>query len=99
MTNPNNKLTILSWNVNGLGSSVKCSKVFSHLNSLKGDILFLQETHLTGDREHKLKQSWISQVFHAPFNTKARGVAILFLHSREYNNRPKWQIYFALWLH
>lgn len=72
-----NTLTLVSWNVRGLGNRIKTGKVFSHLNSLKANILFLQETHLCKDKEYKLKPNWISQVYHAPFTTKARGVAIL----------------------
>lgn len=62
----------------GLENNIKCGKVFSHLHSSKSDILFLQETHTIKATEHKLKASWISQVFHAPFTSHARGVAILF---------------------
>ena len=72
------KITLTSWNVKGLGNNIKYGKVFSHLKSLKADILFLQETHTIKITEYKLKPNWISQVYHAPFTTGARGVAILF---------------------
>lgn len=74
----NAKITLTSWNVRGLGNNIKCGKVFSHLNSLKADILFLEETHTIKVTEYKLKPSWISQVYHTPFTSRARGVAILF---------------------
>lgn len=72
------KITITSWNVSDLGNNIKCGKVLSYLNSLKSDILFLQETHTIKDNEHNFKPRWISQVYHAPFSSRARGVAILF---------------------
>lgn len=78
MSTVNDKITLASWNVRGLGNNIKCGKVYSYLNSLKADILFLQETHTIKDTEYKLKPGWISQVYHAPFTTRARGVAILF---------------------
>lgn len=74
----NYTLTLASWNVKGLGHPIKRGKVFASLKSLKADILFLQETHIAVGQERKLRANWISQVYQAPFNSKARGVAILF---------------------
>lgn len=74
----NYTLTLASWNVKGLGHPIKRGKVFNYLKSLKADILFLQETHIAVGQERKLRASWISQVYQAPFSSKARGVAILF---------------------
>lgn len=68
---------LVSWNIRGLGNNIKTGKVFSYLNSLKANIIFLQETHLCKDKEYKLKTNWISQVYHASFTSQARGVAIL----------------------
>lgn len=74
----NNNLTLVSWNVKGLGHVIKRGRVFSHLKSLKPDIIFLQETHIGANEQRRLRANWISQVFQAPFTRKARGVAILF---------------------
>ena len=39
-------ISFASWNVKGLNSPVKRSKILTHLKNLKADIIFLQETHL-----------------------------------------------------
>ena len=70
-------ITLLTWNVRGLRTNLKRGKVFSHLRSLSGDIIFLQETHITHSDRGRLRCSWISQVFQSTFSSKARGVAIL----------------------
>ena len=67
----------LSWNVRGLNSPIKRSKVLSHLKRLNADIVFLQETHLRDRDQVRLKSPWVSDVFHSTFDSKARGVAIL----------------------
>lgn len=87
--NLNGTISLLSWNVRGFGNDLKCGKVFSHLNSLKGHILFLQETHTIKATECKLKPNWISQVYHAPFTSQARGVAILFWNSIPFELKSK----------
>lgn len=70
-------LTLLSWNVRGLRSNLKRGKVFSHLKSLSGDIIFLQETHIKHSEQWRLKCKWISQIYQSTFSSKARGVALL----------------------
>lgn len=67
----------VSWNIKGLGSAVKRSRVFSHLKRLKSDIVFLQETHMRTRDQIRLRCPWVAEVFHSSFNSKARGVAIL----------------------
>lgn len=62
----------------GLGHPVKRGRVFSHLKSLKADIIFLQETHIAKTQQSRLRVNWVSQVYQATFTSKARGVAILF---------------------
>lgn len=61
----------------GLNDIVKRSKVFTHLNSLHADILFLQETHIKHSCAHRLRCRWIGQMYHSTFSSKARGVSIL----------------------
>lgn len=55
-------LKLISWNVKGLGSFIKRGKVFKHLKSLSADIIFLQETHIKKDTQHRLKCNWVSQI-------------------------------------
>lgn len=74
----NDKFTLVSWNVKGLGHVIKRGRVFSHLKSLKPDVVFLQETHIGVNEQRRLRANWISQVYQAPFTRKSRGVAILF---------------------
>lgn len=71
-------ISLVSWNIRGLGHAVKRGKVFAHLKSLKADIMFLQETHIKPTQQRRLRANWISQLYHAPFSSKSRGVAILF---------------------
>lgn len=75
-------LTLVSWNVRGLRTALKRGKVFSHLKSLAGDIIFLQETHIKHAERWRLKCNWISQIYQSTFSSKARGVAILILIRR-----------------
>lgn len=75
----NNNLTLVSWNVKGLGHVIKRGRVFSHLKSLKSDIIFLQETHIGVNEQGRLKANWISRDFQAPFTSKARGVLFFFV--------------------
>uniref|UniRef100_A0AAQ5XER2 exodeoxyribonuclease III n=1 Tax=Amphiprion ocellaris TaxID=80972 RepID=A0AAQ5XER2_AMPOC len=56
---------------------IKCNKILSHLHHLKGNVVFLQETHLKNSDHQRLKRSWVGQIFHSKFNSRARGTAIL----------------------
>ena len=71
-------VTVVSWNVKGLGHVTKRDKVFQHLKSLSAHVIFLQETHIRATEQRRLRCSWISQVYLSSFTTHARGVAILF---------------------
>ena len=72
-----NPTKFISWNVKGVNNIIKRRRVMSHLEQLKVDIAFLQETHLCNDSVAGLKHHWVGQVFHSKFNAKARGTAIL----------------------
>lgn len=67
----------LSWNIKGMGSPIKRTRIFTHLKRLNADLVFLQETHMRIKDQVRLKCPWVSEVFHSDFNSKARGVAIL----------------------
>uniref|UniRef100_A0A3P9JW43 Reverse transcriptase domain-containing protein n=1 Tax=Oryzias latipes TaxID=8090 RepID=A0A3P9JW43_ORYLA len=76
--NINNRFRLISWNVKGLGNATKLGRVMTHLNRLKGDIYFLQETHMPNKEVVRLKKHWVGEVFHSTFNCRARGAAIIF---------------------
>lgn len=55
----------------------KLKQVLNRIKHLKSKIVFLQESHLIASDIHYLSKRWPGQVFHASYNTHARGVAIL----------------------
>lgn len=71
-------ITFLSWNVRGLGKSIKLNKVLSHLDNLGAEIAFIQETHLNSSDHVKIQRRWVSQAFHSMFNSKAEGLLFSF---------------------
>lgn len=88
-----NSTKFISWNVKGANNIVKRQKILSHLQQLKVDIAFLQETHLCNAAVSSLKRNWVGQVYHSKFNAKARGTAILInknisFHSQEVISDP-----------
>lgn len=77
LTKNGSDVNFISWNVRGMNHPIKCNTVLSHLSNLKGDVVFIQETHLKNSEHQRLKRSWVGQIFHSRFNAKARGTAIL----------------------
>lgn len=75
--NKHTGVTMVSWNVRGLGHHLKRAKVFAHLKSLSSDLMFLQETHIRPSEQTRLKCNWAGHVFQSTFSSKARGVAII----------------------
>lgn len=70
-------IRLISWNVKGMNNNVKSNKVISHLQELKGDLFFLQETHLCKSESSRIKKPWMSHLFHSRFSERARGAAII----------------------
>lgn len=70
-------IRLLSWNVRGMNHPVKRRKVFMHLNKLKAEIIFLQETHIKQTAKALLNPGWAAQIYQSNFSTKSRGVAII----------------------
>ncbi len=68
---------LISWNTKGMNKAVKIRKVMMQMQHLKGDIIFLQETHLKTSDVQRIKRAWMSHVFHSKFSAKARGAAII----------------------
>lgn len=60
-----NRLRLVSWNVKGMNNSVKAGKVLLHLQHLKADIMFLQETHLRTADQLRIKRAWMGQLYHS----------------------------------
>lgn len=67
----------VSWNVRGMRKIAKIKQVINRIKFLKSKIVFLQETHLFASDINSLTKRWQGQVFHASFNSHARGVLIL----------------------
>lgn len=69
--------TICSWDVKGLNGPVKRARVFNHLNRVRCDIAFLQETHFLSRDQFRLKKGWAGHTFHSRLDSRSRGTAIL----------------------
>ena len=67
----------VSWNVKGANTNIKLNRIMTHLEHLKTDIAFLQETHLCPSDVPRLKKRWVGHLFHSKLNCRARGAAIL----------------------
>ena len=70
-------VTMVSWNVKGLGHPIKRAKVFTHLKSLSSDLVFLQETYIRPSEQSRLRCNWAGHIFQSTFSSKAHGVAII----------------------
>ena len=71
------KFKIISLNTNGLNNPIKRKRILQQLKKEKGDIFFLQETHMSNVEHEKLENLASAQVFYSSFTTAKRGVAIL----------------------
>lgn len=71
------EVCLISWNTKGMNNAIKIGKVLTHLQHLKGDVMFLQETHLKTSDTLRIKRAWMSHLFHS----KVRGAAII-IHKR-----------------
>lgn len=77
-TTPQNQgCRFVSWNVRGVNGTIKRAKVISHLRQRRGDIYFLQETHLKTSEISRIKRPWMSHVFHSKFSAGARELSIM----------------------
>lgn len=70
-------ISIISWNVRGLNSKFKRALVLKFLQAQHPHIMFLQETHLLGNKILAMKRPWIHKAIHATYSSYARGVSIL----------------------
>ena len=72
------KVKICSLNCQGLGDSNKRRDVFKYLKSLKYSIVFLQDTHFSKTNERLIESEWGYRAYFNSFDSRSRGVAILF---------------------
>ena len=83
---PQRSLRLLSLNVNGLSGRSKRRTLFAGLARLRHDVVVLQETHLTSDKDGASAlragagagRPWGGRGFWCHAQTAARGVAVLF---------------------
>ena len=60
-----------------MNKAIKIGKVLTRLQHLKGDIIFLQETHLKTSDTLCIKRAWMGHYFHSRSSSRARGAAII----------------------
>uniref|UniRef100_A0A8C5PL06 exodeoxyribonuclease III n=1 Tax=Leptobrachium leishanense TaxID=445787 RepID=A0A8C5PL06_9ANUR len=72
-------LNLISMNVRGLNMPAKCSKALAEFQRLKGDVIFVQETHFREGSAPGFRNARYPTGYFSNFGeTKSRGVAILF---------------------
>ena len=74
-------IKFLSLNVRGLSNFHKRRTIFSWCRKQKSDLIFLQETHSTIERQDQWRKEWGAPVLFSHGSTNARGVAILIKNS------------------
>lgn len=74
----NQKLRIVSFNVNGILNPVKRGKILSKMKKEKAQVVYLQETHLNDVEHEKLRKMGFINIFFSSYKSKhKRGVAVL----------------------
>uniref|UniRef100_A0A8C5GHF8 exodeoxyribonuclease III n=1 Tax=Gouania willdenowi TaxID=441366 RepID=A0A8C5GHF8_GOUWI len=72
------QFTVTSWNVRGIRSQAKKTKIFDYVSRLNADIVFFQETHSLKSEEKSLTDSNFNKIYNLCFNSRQRGVSVLF---------------------
>ena len=70
-------IKLLSFNVRGLSNFKKRTAIFSWCRKQKANLIFLQETHSSKEREAQWKKEWGAEILFSHGSTNARGVAVL----------------------
>jgi len=70
-------IRLLSFNGRGLSNFKKRRAIFSWCRKQKADLIFLQETHSSKEREAQWKIEWGAEILFSHGSTNARGVAVL----------------------
>lgn len=74
-----NSLTLVSYNIKGLGNPIKRKKILNQLKALQCSVAMLQETHLSEVEHIKLKRDRVEQIHSASHGGgEKKCVAILF---------------------
>ncbi len=72
-------LNILTLNVRGISSVMKCEKAYIWCENQNADIILLQETHCTKRKVNTFSTSWKGESFHGvSYSPYSKGVSILF---------------------
>ena len=71
-------------NCRGLGEELKRRDVLNYLRNHKYDIICLQDTHFSKQIEKQIEHEWGFNTFFNSFDSRSRGVAILFKNSFEF---------------
>ena len=80
---------MLSLNVRGLSNFKKLRSIFAWCRKQNANIIFLQETHSTRDKEKKRKAEWGAPLELAHGSSNVRGVAILLHNGFDWNIKQK----------
>ena len=72
------KIKCGTFNVRGLREYKKRSEFFHFVRKKKFDIIFLQEVHSSSEISKMWSTQWGSKIWFSHYNSRARGVAILF---------------------
>lgn len=70
-------INIISWNVRGLNSPIKRTRVLEFLQRHRASIALIQETHLRLGDVHRFENRRYKVIAHSCANTKTKGVLIL----------------------
>ena len=75
---------LLSLNVRGLSNRKKRRVIFTWCRKKRSDMILLQETHSSRDKEQFWKNEWGGNIVFSHGKSNARGVAILFRNDLDY---------------
>lgn len=71
------KFKFISLNTNGLNNPIKRKRIVQKLKTEGGEMIFLQETHLSKAEQAKLGKFALAQVFSSSHTSAKRGVVVL----------------------
>lgn len=77
-------LDVVSYNLRGLQSELKRRSAFNHFHEKSHDIILVQETHSTRRNEKIWQAEWGGDIIFSLYNSRARGVAVLFKKGLNY---------------
>ena len=78
------KLSICSFNCQGLGDPSKRRDVLNYLRQQNYSIICLQDTHFKKNQENLIRAEWGYEAYFNSFTSQSRGVAIFFKNNFEF---------------